>query len=461
MANSSSFEQMSSYFSTTIKWVRENVFHTIGLVQIGSIGFTYLLARLIEQKVMQSLEKGTSEAASPSPFVANQDQLSALVRYFFWAVLLWFCRVLFEHLKMPFQLLQMALSLLVVLLVIRYASSHLKSTFWRRLVFAGVLIGMLLRTLQLMNPDVLLYDSMTIGVGKINISIWRLTEGIFVFMLLWAAVSMANRFFAHWLATSTRLNYSDQLLIRGVTRTATRIAVVLIALSAAGIHPTAIAVTGGAIGIAVGVGLQKIGSNLVSGLILLINKPIRQGDVIALEKGFAGASHGWVTRMELMYVRVATRDGIEELVPNEYFLTQKVENLSSSDNLLRLRIPFGISFESDLRKAIALTLEAVKTVDRVLTIPEPHCLLRELGDSTVNLELRVWIQDPKKGVSNVKSAVLLAVWDIFHANGIEFAFPQRDVHIKGPPSLNVSKGVAKPSAEALLGGEEDKVESPV
>jgi small-conductance mechanosensitive channel len=200
----------------------------------------------------------------------------------------------------------------------------------------------------------------------------------------------------------------------------------------------AIAVTGGAIGFAVGIGLQKIGSNMVSGLMLLLRKPIRQGDVVAFEKSFAGVRWGWITDIGLMYVKVATRDGVLMLIPNEAFVTHKIENLSFDNDLVRLHIPFGISYASDLKKAVALAEAAAMSIGRVLKIPEPKCLISDFGDSTVNLELRIWINDPKNGFGNIKNAIFFAVWDSFHANGIEIAFPQRDLHLKSAVPLKIS-----------------------
>jgi small-conductance mechanosensitive channel len=292
---------------------------------------------------------------------------------------------------------------------------------------------------------------MTMVLGKMSISVWGLIEAIIVFILLWIVAGAANRFIAHWLTTSTKLNYSDRTLIQRVIRAAMAALVILISLRAAGIHLAAVVVTGGAIGFAVGIGLQKIGSNLVSGIMLLISKPIRQGDVITFELDIAGPTRGWITEMGLMYVQVATRRGALMLIPNEVFVTRQIENLSFDDNLIRLLVPVGISYGSDLKKAITLAVSAALSIDRVLKTPEPKCLVMEFGDSTVNLQLRMWINDPKNGIGNVKDAVLLAVWDIFHANDIEIAFPQRDLHIKSAVPLNISRGMAEPAAEALPG----------
>jgi small-conductance mechanosensitive channel len=379
--------------------------------------------------------------------VLGPVHFAIVLKYIFWLMLVWFCQGLFKELGMPVHLLHTALNLVVALLVIRFASFYIKSIFWSRLVYATCLLVIFLRIFKLWESTVHLLDRMTIRLGKLSISMWGLTEAITVFILLGLVAGTANRFIAHWLTTSTHLTYSDRTLIQRAIKAAMVAAVILISLRAAGIHLATVLVTGGAIGFAVGMGLQKIGSNLVSGVTLLLRKPIRQGDVIALEKSFIGADYGWITQIGSMYVHVATRNGSSALIPNEVFVTQKIENLSSSDNHLRLDMPFGISYESDLKKAIALAIHAATSIDRILKVPEPKCLVREFGDSAVQLQLRVWINDPKKGIANFKNAVLLAVWDSFQANGIEFAFPQRDLHIKNAVPLRINKGGSQPIAK--------------
>jgi small-conductance mechanosensitive channel len=345
---------------------------------------------------------------------------------------------------MPTELFRMTVSLILVLMIVRFASFYLKSAFWSRSVSVVAIIFLSLRILRLWGPTVELLDSMTIDIGSLHISLWSSVEAVVVFIVLWIARGATNRFIGHWLATISHLTYSDRMLIQRVATAATGAVVVLIALRAAGVHIAAIAVTGGAMGFAVGIGLQKIGSNLVSGMMLLLRKPIRQGDVVAFEKSFAGISWGWIDEIGLMYVKVATRDGVLQLIPNEAFVTQKIENLSYDNDLVRLHIPLGISYASDLKKAITLALAAAMSIDRVLKIPEPKCLITEFGDSTVNLDLRIWINDPKNGFGNLRNAIFLAVWDSFHANGIEIAFPQRDLHIKSAVPLQVYRDSSQP-----------------
>lgn len=190
---------------------------------------------------------------------------------------------------------------------------------------------------------------------------------------------------------------------------------------------TAFTVFSGAIGVGVGFGLQKIVSNLISGVILLIDKSIKPGDVISV-----GDEYGWVNSLGARYVSVVTRDGTEHLIPNEELITQRVENWSYSNNLVRLRAPVGVHYKSDVRHAISLCIEAARATPRVLQDPAPVCLLKGFGDSSVDLEIRFWIQDPAEGMSNVLSEVLLRVWDRFHEEGVEIPYPQRDLHIRTP-----------------------------
>jgi small-conductance mechanosensitive channel len=446
------------FVTSLVQEFRDDFSHPMGSLQLGAIVVTYLIAWLLAKKIHQYLEKDIEKVKVHIRFVLSAVHFTVMLKFIFWLLLVWFCQVLFKEFAIPARFLPMSLSLIVALMVIRFASSYIKNKFWSRFVYVICLVVLSLRIFKLWDPTVRLLDSMTIGLGKISISVWGLTEAIIVFILLWAAAGAANRFLAHWLTTHTHLTYSDRTLLQRVIKAAMATVVILISLRAAGIHMTAIAVTGGAIGLGIGVGLQKIGSNLISGIMLLISKPIRHGDVIVFDKSSGGVGWGWITQIGLNYVQVATRKGSLLLIPNEVFVTQKIENLSYDNNNLRLSIPFGIAYRSDLNKAKTLALSAATSIDRILKIPEPKCYILEYGDSTVNLELRVWINDPQNGMDNVRDAVLMAVWESFHANGIVIAFPQRDLHIKSAVPLKIFKDNAQPVAKDSLEVSGDKEE---
>ena len=203
------------------------------------------------------------------------------------------------------------------------------------------------------------------------------------------------------------------------------IVAVLLALSSVGLDLTPFAVFGGALGVGLGFGLQKVVSNFISGIILLLDKSIKPGDVISI-----GDTYGWVKSLNARYVSLDTRNGIEHLIPNEDLIINRVENWSYSNNRVRLTIPVGVHYKSDVRKAMEICRDAAASTQRILQDPAPVCQLRGFGDSSVDLEIRMWIDDPQKGRANVISDVLLMVWDKFHEHGIEIPYPQRDLYLK-------------------------------
>jgi len=227
------------------------------------------------------------------------------------------------------------------------------------------------------------------------------------------------------LRVSPGLSPSLQVLTAKSARVLLLVVAVVVALQTVGIDLTAFAVFSGALGVGIGFGLQRIVANLISGFILLLDHSIKPGDVVTV-----GNTYGWIEVLGARYVSVRTRDGIEHLIPNEELIVQRVENWSHSDKAVRLRIPIGVSYQADVRQAMQLCLDAANQVDRVLRVPAAVCLLLGFGDSSVDLELRIWISDPEKGRSNVRSAVLLNVWDEFRRHGIEIPYPQRDLHLR-------------------------------
>ncbi len=130
-----------------------------------------------------------------------------------------------------------------------------------------------------------------------------------------------------------------------------------------------------------------------------------------------------------------TRDGVEHLIPNELLITERVENWTYSSNRTRLRISVGVHYDSDVRVAVALCEAAAAETPRILQEPAPKCLVKGFGDNSVDLEIRFWIADAHNGVANVKSEVLLQVWDQFHEHGIEIPYPQRDLHLRSAGEL--------------------------
>ena len=218
----------------------------------------------------------------------------------------------------------------------------------------------------------------------------------------------------------------------------------VVALTSTGIDLTAFALFTGALGVGIGFGLQKPISNLISGLILLFDRSIKPGDVIELTDpgDHQRLLFGWVTALNARCVSLTTRDGTEWLVPNEDLITRRVINWSYSHNRLRLLTPIGVSFDGDVPLAMRLAEEAARETARVLRDPAPVCRLMGFGDSVVNLEMRFWIDDPANGVINVRSQVLLHLWEKFRANGIRTPLAHRDLTIKPDSALTSTSSTA-------------------
>lgn len=269
-------------------------------------------------------------------------------------------------------------------------------------------------------------DGWAISFGSgFRLSALGIVKGVLVFAgLLWIAGQIAS-FTSRRLAQSQSLEPSLRVLFRNAVRVGLYVVVIIVTLGVMGVDITAISIFGGALGLGLGFGLQKVVSNLVSGVILLLDKSIKPGDVIEIE-----GAYGWINQLNMRYASIVTRDNKEYLIPNEDLITNQVINWSYSDKLVRVRAPIGISYDSDVRLAMKLAEEAANRIDRVHKTPAPACRLMGFGDSSVDMEVRFWIDDPTDGVNGVRSDVLLEIWDSFHENGIEFPFPQRDLHIK-------------------------------
>jgi len=274
-------------------------------------------------------------------------------------------------------------------------------------------------------PDVIkTLDDLAVSFGDSRLSLLSILE---LFTAVVFFVVMANwltRLIESQARRSPHITPSMRVMLSKVSKFSLYGLAVLFALKSVGIDLTAFAVFSGAIGVGIGFGLQKIFSNFISGFILLFDRSIRPGDVISI-----GDRFGWVQSLHARYVVVKDRDGVETLIPNENLITSEVVNWSYSDRAIRQRIPVQISYENDPEVAMKLLIDATVDKPRVLKNPEPAARLIGFGDNGIDLELRIWINDPEDGVANVVSDVNLSIWKSFKENNISIPFPQRDVRI--------------------------------
>jgi small-conductance mechanosensitive channel len=310
-------------------------------------------------------------------------------------------------------------------IVIGLLSALLREKFWAESVaFVAYLITGIFG-LALVEDSIRLLEEMSFSVGSVTISAWGVLAGIIAFAFtLWVGLAV-SRIIEGRVKTIPKLSGSLKVLIAKIVRIVSIFIATMIAVSSMGVDLSALTVLGGALGLGLGFGLQKVVSNFVSGIILLLDNSIKPGDVIEID-----GTYGWINNLRARYASVITRDGTEHLIPNEDLITQRVINWSFTDNLVRVREPIGVSYKSDPHQCIQLVLEAANSTTRVLKNPGPNCLLNGFGDSSVDLELRIWLADPSNGIGAVRSEVLLKIWDTFKENGIEIPFPQRDLHIR-------------------------------
>lgn len=266
-------------------------------------------------------------------------------------------------------------------------------------------------------------DRIGVTLGKRRITLLGLLSIAATCVALFAAVRLTNRLIGRSIQKTDGFDPTQKLLAQKLAAIAVLVAAFFIGVDLLGIDLTAFAVFSGALGLAIGFGLQKTFGNLIAGIILLMDRSIKPGDVIVV-----GDSFGWVNKIGVRAVSVITRDGKEHLIPNENLMTQEVENWSYSDRNVRVRIPVGIGFDSDLTLAQQLMLQAAQDSPRVLRNPAPNVWLTAFGDSRVEHDILVWISDPEGGVGNVKSDVLGRVWQLFRDNGIAIPYPQRVIH---------------------------------
>ncbi|HEX4694973.1 mechanosensitive ion channel family protein [Sphingomonas sp.] len=262
-------------------------------------------------------------------------------------------------------------------------------------------------------------------VGKTHLSVFSVIVALLTVVGLLAGVRLANRLIGHAILSATGFDPTQKLLTQKLAGIAVVALAFFVGIDLLDINLTSLAVFSGALGLAVGFGLQKTVGNLIAGIILLLDRSIKPGDVIVV----ADKEVGWVNKIGVRAVSVITRDGKEHLIPNEDLMTKEVENWSYTDRNVRIRIPVAVSYDCDLKLAQQLMLRAAAESPRVLDDPKSNIWLTEFGDNGVKHEILVWINDPQSGVGSVRSDVLNRLWVLFKDNGITIPYPQRDVRI--------------------------------
>ena len=278
-------------------------------------------------------------------------------------------------------------------------------------------------------------DSLAINLGQSRVSLWSgfklfFSLGILMILAFWLSKNLESR-----IKKSPYLDSGMQAGLAKVTHFILIIMAGLVALNIVGINLTALHVFSGALGVGLGFGLQKIASNFVSGFILVFDRSIKPGDVISIDNKM-----GWIEEMRSRYVVMKNREGVDTLIPNESLITSQVINWSYDNFNVRIKIPVQVSYDDDPEQAMELMLQVAQQTARVLEDPAPACRLMAFGDNGIDLELRVWINDPHMGTGNLRSQINVGIWRIFKKHGITIPYPQRDLYLKSvPPVMGMNR----------------------
>ncbi len=342
-------------------------------------------------------------------------------------------------------LLALAGSIATAWLLVVFATRLVRNSALRWVVRWGLWIYVTLYYLGLVDEISGFLDSVALQLGNFRLSLLTLIHALVVTAILFTGARLVTQVTASQIRTNESISPSMRVLSVKLLQIFLYGAAFFLGLKAVGFDLTGLAVLSGAIGVGLGFGLQKVVSNLVSGMIILLDKSIKPGDVISL-----GETFGWINALGARYVSVVTRDGKEYLIPNEDLITGQVVNWSHSDNFVRLDIFFGTAYRDDPHLVRKTAIAAAKSVSRVLTTTEPVCHIVGFGDSSVDYILRFWISDPTQGLTNIRGNVFLALWDAFRAEGISIPFPQREVRMlqdgEVPEEAAVDQGFLKKAA---------------
>lgn len=421
---------IQTFFSFSYIWVKDHLLMTNNLIQFAVVVTSLIVAWLITPGLRRRHADWLNKRRRPLMPGTLRNVCNKLILPALWLVLLWACIFAATLMEWDRQILRIAGSLLGAWIVIRFTATLVRKPFLAKTIAVLAWTVAALNILDLLTPTIELLDSLSFTIGKFHLTVLSVLQGILLLILfLWGAI-LLSAFAENRLQASTSLTPSAKVLTSKLLRITLIIVAVVLALTSIGLDLTPFAVFGGALGVGLGFGLQKVVSNFISGIILLLDKSIKPGDVISI-----GDTYGWVKSLNARYVSLDTRNGIEHLIPNEDLIINKVENWSYSNNRVRLTIPIGIHYRSDVRKAMEICRDAAAATERILQDPAPVCQLQGFGDSSVDLVIRVWIEDPQNGRANVVSEVLLTIWDKFHEHGIEIPYPQRDLYLKTPVEI--------------------------
>ena len=393
----------------------------LGIILVGT-GIAYAAGAAIRSKIdLTSLGMGW-----PAPLRLFMRVLVRSASVAVFALVMRLARVIMWASTWPSRsyLLEVAAKLAFAWLVISLVTSVIRNAFIVRLVSFSAWLVAALSILGQLDPVIEALDSVSVVLGGLRLTPLLLIKlGALLIAALWVT-NIASNFAESRITRSSDLTPSIQVLLVKMIRFGLMIFAIAVAMSAVGIDLSALAIFSGAAGVGIGFGLQKIVANFISGIILLADKSVKPGDLVTI-----GDSTGRINEMKTRYISVAAGDGREILIPNEDLVTQKVVNWTYTDKNTLVKVNFGTNYDADPRLVCKLAIDNAAAAPRAIRGKPPNCILTEFAEAGMKFSLTFWIADPD-GMDNVKSEVMLALWEVFKREGIRMPYPVREIRIR-------------------------------
>jgi len=429
--------QLSNWLSAAAAWTLNHATTWPVLAQIAALILIFLFAYACHRKLRPRLEGWVRSASLPNLLRSVSAAIIRETGGLIFLALSWITAGVLEKLSAigTSGLIEVIASLVTAWVIITISSSIFANRILARVVATMTWAIAALNILGLLTPTMDTLRGFTFPMGSAEVSLLDVLGGFTLLIaLIWVALAI-TRTIERSLVGVQGITPRGRVIIIKLSRGTLIAIAVLVALPTMGINFGALAIFSGALGVGIGIGLQKQVSNLLSGLFLLLDKSIKPGDVIEV-----GETFGWVKQMTARYVGVITRENKEILIPNDDFVVNQVINWSHSDRKVRMEISFGVSYDSNPHEVRRMAVEAAKTPERVAQDPAPVCHLIAFGDSSIDFVLRFWIVDPEEGVTNLKGQIFLALWDVFKEKGIEIPFPRRHLILDQASLAGIKKG---------------------
>lgn len=415
-------EPLALFFRHLFYLFTKNFLNNSAILQIlGSLA-SFLLAFLCSRSVLMKLETMKVFFKVKKFF---QDQLMTFTVVTLWMLLETLVVLIGVQTDIGTHVSRPILSFLAAWVFIRTITNFIKDPAYAKLATIGLWSATSLVVLGLFDPIVQLLHRMSITIGNFHLSVWMLIKAsVTLLFVLWIA-SVLSKWTEKQIHSNRHIEPSSKVLLTKFTKMSFIVFGILFALSNIGFDLSIFTLFGGAIGVGIGFGLQKVVSNLICGIVLLLDRTVKPGDVIAIN----GEKFGIVNRLGARCVSVRTLAGEEHLIPNEEMITSKVENWTYSDTNVRVDVIIRVGFYEDVDLALRLLRQAAFNVRRILIDPRPTAVIQNISEYAIELKLRVWIEDPQQGIGEVKSDIYFNILRLFRQHQIKIPYPHHHVSI--------------------------------